>query len=498
MKTKNFIICSMKAAAALLLTVTIAAGLSACSTEDNSVINNVEPANVMGSWYAEYDHAGIAGEGEHAKAFAKVVLYGALKENGFGLWMCVLVDADGKAVDLEDTFLGASCNYTVSKDGKVDIQLTGSSGAVTLHPSWTMDYRNGQLVGKVRDNVSCKMSPITDKQAEQVKVWLRQLGLGYSDEPVGLDTPVHNVDLSTLTGNYYAIEGDVLKGEMPVDENGVPKYYITIADGSNVTLENVTIGGDEKAEYAPTNPAVYCEGDATITIKGTNKLSGNWGDYPCIYVPEGKTLTIVDTHGAYYDDSNRSAWLIVRNGGKGAGIGGSKALPDCGNIILKHAGVYAQGGDGAPGIGSYSKGSCGSIQFPEGCWVESRGGLNAVGIGCGKGGYCKEIIMESSYNLYMSFVLAWAGEGADAAYGHPGDGRCEYVYADYCMVAYCSKEPTEEMSITEFVKADYISLNPAIDWNLSEYPIMMYDGYDQWYDGLGFPPLTRTGNELVI
>ena len=494
MKTKNFIICSMKAAAALLLTVTIAAGLSACSTEDNSVINNVEPANVMGSWYAEYDHAGIAGEGEHAKAFAKVVLYGALKENGFGLWMCVLVDADGKAVDLEDTFLGASCNYTVSKDGKVDIQLTGSSGAVTLHPSWTMDYRNGQLVGKVRDNVSCKMSPATDKQTEQVKVWLRQLGLGYSDEPVGLDTPVNNVDLSTLTSNYEATDGDVLKGKMPVDEHGIPKYVIVIPDGANVTLDNVTIGGDEKAEYASTSPAIHCYGDATITLKGINNLSGNWGDYPCIYVPEGKTLTIVDStnYDLYVTQPNQ---LFVKNGGKGAGIGGSKALPDCGNIVFNHSAVYAQGGDGAPGIGSYSKGSCGYIWFTEGCYIEGRGGLNAVAVGCGKQGYCKEIILKSTNENNWNYVYAWAGKGADAAYGHPGDGQCEYVYVAFSMYACCSKEPTEDMLISDFIKADYVSMNTQIDWNISE--LSMFDGYE-WNDGYWFPPIRRSGNELVI
>ena len=126
MKMKKQLLCSMKVVAALLLTLTIAAGFSACTKEDNPV-NNVTKADVAGNWYAEYDYAGVAGEGENAKAFAKVVLYGALHEDGNGMWMCLLVDADGKAVDLGDIFLGAGCEYTVSNDGRMDVKLTGSS-----------------------------------------------------------------------------------------------------------------------------------------------------------------------------------------------------------------------------------------------------------------------------------------------------------------------------------------------------------------------------------
>ena len=399
MITKNLILRSMKAAAALLLTVTIAAGLSSCVKEDNSVINNEEPADVTGTWYAEYDYEGVAGEGEHAKAFVKVALYGALKEKGSGFWVCILVDVDGKAVDLEDTFLGASCDYTVTKDGKVDIKLTGSSSAVTLYPSWTMDYRNGHLVGKVRDDFSCTMSPITDEQAEQVNVWLRQLGLGYSDEPVGLDTSVRNVDLSTLTANYRAVESDVLTGKMPLNEYGRPMYSIKIVNGSHITLDNATIWGVEENDSidmnSPLFPAIECEGDATITIKGINNLSGAWA-YPIIFVPKDKTLTIVDPSKDPLEKAQPNQ-LIVKNIGWGAAIGG---------------------------------------------------------------------------------------------------GFITYVCADYCVFAYCSKEPKEVMKISEFIKANYVSLNPAIDWNFSGF--QTYDGYDDWFDGFGIPRVRRIGNELHI
>lgn len=490
MKSKQLFLCSLKAVAALLLTVTIAIGLSACSTDDVPAYHNVNPADVVGYWYAEYNHEGVAGEGEHAKAFSKVVLYGTLLDEGAGFWICLLIDAEGNAVDLEDTFLGAGCKYTVSQDGKVDIVLTGSSGAVTLHPSWTMDYRNGQLVGRVRDDVSCVMSPLTDERLEQVKVWLRQLGLGYSEEPVGLDAPVRIIDLSTLPGNYEATDGDVLTGKMPVNDYGIPKYLIVIPDGAHVTLDNVTIWGDKNAnrKFSPINPAIHCNGDATITIKGTNNLSGYWSECPCIYVPEGNTLTILDADGKLY----------VENSGNGAGIGGGKQFPDCGNIIFNNCEVYAQGGDDAPAVGSYKGGRCGTIQFIHCCYIEGRGGKNAVAFGCGSKGYCKEISHIWGYDESYGEVIGYAGEGADAVFGHPGDGQCERINVTSITIAYCSKEPTDTMYISDFLKADYVSLMrqpELLDFDWSVWP--MEDGFfmkpcDPW------PVIRRRGYQLAL
>lgn len=500
MKPKKLFLCSMKVATALLLTLTIAAGLSACTAEDNAVINvpNVTNADVAGNWYAEYDYEGVAGEGENAKEFAKVVLYGTLHEDGSGMWMCLLVDAEGNAVDLGDIFLGAGCEYTVSNDGRVEIKLTGSSDAVTLHPQWTMDYIDGQLVGKVRDDVNCKMSRITEAQKTQIKTWMRQLGLGNDEGPEAIEAPVRTIDLSELTADYYAEDGDALTGTMPVDENGVPKYCIIIADGANIILDNVTIWGDENAtdEHISENPAIFCDGDANITLSGVNNLSGYWDISPCIYVGMDKTLTIMSTYQGYIDEGYQPDQLYVKNTGNGAGIGGSKALPECGNIVIYHSAVYAQGGEDSPGIGSYKGGKCGSIEFREGCWVETKGGKNAVGIGCGSKGYCKNILIaQNTDETVWTWIFGYAGEGADAAYGHPGDGQCDRVDTNYFTIAFCSKEPTEMMYMYEFIKADYVSISPRINWNVSE--LGMKDGYEM-KPADPFPLINRTGNELVI
>ena len=60
------------------------------------------------------------------------------------------------------------------------------------------------------------------------------------------------VDLSTLTADYEAQNGDVLTGE-------TSSYEVTIADGATVTLDGVTING---SSYC-----IKCAGDATIILK---------------------------------------------------------------------------------------------------------------------------------------------------------------------------------------------------------------------------------------
>ena len=59
------------------------------------------------------------------------------------------------------------------------------------------------------------------------------------------------VDLSTLSENYVAQDGDVLTGAFPKWD-----YYISITDGATVTLSNINLKGS----------GIECLGDATIIL----------------------------------------------------------------------------------------------------------------------------------------------------------------------------------------------------------------------------------------
>jgi len=172
------------------------------------------------------------------------------------------------------------------------------------------------------------------------------------------------VDISKLTGVYQAQDGDILTGK------GNANTHITVADGANVTLKNcdvTDITNDSAHKWA----GITLEGDGTIVLEGTNKVKNGYEDYPGIYVPQNKTLTIYG-----------SGSLDASSNGYGAGIGGGYRI-SCGNITINGGTINATGGYAAAGIGSgYYHSSCGNITISGGI-VDAAGGYGSSGIGSG-------------------------------------------------------------------------------------------------------------------
>lgn len=181
------------------------------------------------------------------------------------------------------------------------------------------------------------------------------------------------IDLSLLTENYTARYDETLTGTL----NKTIK--VSIADGATVTLRDVTIEGVE-GEQGESYPwaGITCEGDATIVLEGNNTLKGFEEEYPGVYVPEGKTLTI-EGNGNLNASSN----------GYGAGIGAGHKIA-CGNILIKGGNITATGGSACPGIGGSFRGNCGDITITGGTIV-ATGGQYATGIGAGDEAKCGDI-----------------------------------------------------------------------------------------------------------
>ena len=178
-------------------------------------------------------------------------------------------------------------------------------------------------------------------------------------------------DFSTIiTAEYEAKNGETLTGTLA---NNVK---ISIADGATVILKDVTIDGvnDEDYKWA----GITCAGDATIILEGTNTVKGFYENYPGIYVPENKTLTIQGTGS-----------LDASSNGYGAGIGGGYQI-NCGNIVINSGNITATGGKQAAGIGGGNTASCGAITISGGT-VTAEGGQNAAGIGGGFNASCDAI-----------------------------------------------------------------------------------------------------------
>ena len=223
----------------------------------------------------------------------------------------------------------------------------------------------------------------------------------------------NTVDVSSLTGNYTAQNGDILTGELKGN------YKISISDGATVTLNDATIEGTNNENYDWAG--ITCEGNATIYLSGTNSVKGFWENYPGIYVPVNKTVTILGTGS-----------LTASSNGWGAGIGGGYNLSS-GSVLINSGTIVASGGWEAAGIGSGGSTElvgvvyCGTITITGGD-VTATGGVRAAGIGSG----CAEKNTNSicgaiTITKTVTRVTATKGDGAPNSIGAGQSGTCGTV-----------------------------------------------------------------------
>ena len=225
------------------------------------------------------------------------------------------------------------------------------------------------------------------------------------------------IDLSTVTADVTAKDGDVLTGS-------TTSYKVTIANGATVTLDGATISGDSYC--------IKCNGLATIILKDgtTNTLTSSSQIYPALSIGNaGTTLTIQGSTGALtvqsgqacagigggYKNTNQTCGNIRIEGGvitatggnMGAGIGSDSGEAHCGNIDITGGTIVATGGDGAAGIGggygSTVATSCGNITITKGVTsvIATKGSYapNSIGAGLGQKASCGTVTIEEGANV---------------------------------------------------------------------------------------------------
>lgn len=209
------------------------------------------------------------------------------------------------------------------------------------------------------------------------------------------------INLSELTADYIAQDGDVL--------TGTTGYSIQIAADATITLSDVTITNYRKSP-------IECLGNATINIKdGTvNTLrdsdedSYSYGRPALAFGPSGTTLTINGNTGrliaiggrfssAIGCRDNRVAYggLIINGGVISAhgnsnytsGIGAVGADDShgssCGDITINGGTINVAASDGI-GIGAAGSNSCGAITINGGTITSSAVRSVAIGGNCSK------------------------------------------------------------------------------------------------------------------
>lgn len=226
-----------------------------------------------------------------------------------------------------------------------------------------------------------------------------------------------SVDLSALTGDYTAQDGEILSGTL------TKKVKISIAAGATVTLKNANVCCPDNSDEGTNNgmnwAGITCEGDANIVLEGTNTARGFNYKYPGIYIPSGSTLTISGT-----GQLTASGPL----GSNSCGIGGGYGLSS-GNIVITSGTIIANGGDSCAGIGGGTEGgsqvSCGYITISGGTvTATSHSNCPGIGAGCGSSNaaICGDITLSGG-----NITVSHGNSGGGAAIGNAGYSNCSKV-----------------------------------------------------------------------
>lgn len=355
---------------------------------------------------------------------------------------------------------------------------------LTPDATYTLVYRNGdniasidftQTLGTITANGSgnasfaCYVSGTTTANeyhgflltntADNTNKLLANLGTKALVSKVYNVTREAYVDLNTLYSTdansvkYYAArDGQTLTGNF-----GGSEGYITIADGATVTLNINGFRAPYQCDHAP----IHCLGDANIILAAgmnANVYAGNDSNYPVVFVPEGKTMTISGTGELTADATNSGAAGI--GGGSGHNCGniviaggvisaygslnnaaiGSSSNSSCGNItisggVIKEAKYLQSGYHYGAGIGSGRNGSCGTINISGGVIGGDIGGYvydgavagqNAASIGSGRNGSCGTITIGTG----ITFVMAYGGDSNNNRIGSESITRCDVYFGD--------------------------------------------------------------------
>lgn len=222
--------------------------------------------------------------------------------------------------------------------------------------------------------------------------------------------------LAAMTHNAAALDGMTLFGTL------TGNYKVSIADGATVTLEGVTILGT--SQYECQWAGITCEGDATIILSGANTVRGFHDNYPGIYVPAGKTLTICG-----------SGSLKASSNGAGAGIGGGSQKA-CGNIVIEGGEITAIGGTYGAGIGGGYYATCGNISITDGN-ISASGGDWGAGIGSG-GSYAPCGII----SIMGGKITATGGKDASAIGSGENSSSCKGIFISGGEITATSKSGT--------------------------------------------------------
>ena len=367
------------------------------------------------------------GEGQLSVNGTEVTLNAAVDMvSSIAIWKLTLQDNAETPAALSAT------QVSVIKDGETPETLAGTS---TLSTATSTVYLAMPEMAEPETTVTIE-AVTANGNYTYVNSGLTLAAGKYYQSTVTMAPPV--TDLSKLTGDYTAKNGETLTGTL------TGNYKISIAAGATVTLDGVTINGVDNESYKWAG--ITCDGDAIIILKGTNTVKGFYNRYLGIHPRVDHKLTIKGT-GSLTASSNAY--------GGGAGIGGGMSI-NCGNIEIQGGVITAIGGGDGAGIGSGYKAGCGSITISGGT-VNATGGEGGAGIGSGHNGSCGDITISGGT------VTANGGNwGAGIGSGYGNSAKCDDITISGGTVTATGGEKGAGIGSARNAKCDNITITTGV------------------------------------
>ena len=330
-----------------------------------------------------------------------------------------------KGLEVKGDYVSASHSFTLSNNNTIfNCTFSGLTPSTTYKVCQALSNTNFTFYSFTTDaNGAGTIAFIADVNSVN-NTWYISVCKSNGDEvgdiPLGtrsFESKIYNVSrhwtgsefVKSLYLPYVKSDVTVADGTMLIGKLAQCKQ-INIAAGTKVTLNNVDINGDKT--FDGKFPGITCEGNATLTLVGTNTVRGCYGTgYPGIFPAKNKTLTINGTGKLF----------AYGNGSGAAGIGGGKkTYLECGNIRIQSGEITAEAnsdngaGIGTSGLSGYNN-KCGTITITGGTVTATGGGSAAgIGTGCANIGSNKTTTTNQCGNISISggTVTATGGSGA--------------------------------------------------------------------------------------
>lgn len=165
----------------LLLAATMlgaaAVSVSSCSSDRD---DNNDPApqyNVAGTWFAEYDAAGIVGGGGQM-AYSRLITACTFNVGGTGTWYKVMLTNDSSdPIALDGGVEHGGFTYSVGTDGKITCKLTWSQ-APSYYPSTLTFAVSGDIIKGQEGTVDYDMKKASDYRKAWIAEWDKRFNGG--------------------------------------------------------------------------------------------------------------------------------------------------------------------------------------------------------------------------------------------------------------------------------------------------------------------------------